>query len=577
MLEEARLKQLKELVHAFSKEELIWINGYTTGYLAKDGAGTAPVPVLHKEQQLASPKATVQKITIVYGTETGNSKRLATEFAAKAKKNGILVKIVGMDQYRLTDLPKEEYFLALTSTHGDGEPPAAAKKFYEYIHQTTVALSSLKFSVLALGDTSYPLFCQTGEDMDKQFEKLGGQRIAPLQKCDLEYEEDANKWFASVLHALNTTTHKEQINQVIAVTTEIKKSTGKKTYIGNIITNINLNARGSNKETHHIEIVADDLEYLPGDSIGIVPENPQWVVEGIIALTGIQGNKEITFKKDTGTVYDLLTKKINIHYLLENTIKKYAAIIQQDIPIVRMDLLDLLKIYPTKDAAQFEEVLGILNPIPPRLYTVSSSPNAHSGEVHVTVVKDIFHVDETEKNGLCSNYLSLFSEGASLPFFVQPNKRFKLPEAHKDIIMIGPGTGIAPFRSFVAERDATGATGRNWLFFGEQHFTTDFLYQTEWQNWYSTGVLTKVSLAFSRDQEGKLYVQHKMLQQARELFEWIKGGAYVYICGNKERMSVDVEKAFLEIIAAEGNLSEADAVKYLHNLEEEGRYEKDVY
>jgi len=569
MLDKARIEQLKELIQSLSKEEIIWINGFSAGYISNE-------PVEQKEQ-LSTIKPSIQKITIAYGTETGNSKKLATDFALKAKKNGIVSKVIGLDQYRLTDLSKEEYFLVIASTHGDGEPPIAAKKFYDFIHENTISIPNLKYSVLALGDTSYPLFCQTGEDIDNQLAKLGGNRIIPLKKCDIEYENDANKWFENIFQALSTQANDTQVSKIAAVASVTKKTIGKKTYTGEVITSINLNARDSNKETYHIEIAAEELDYLPGDSIGIVPENPFETVDNIIKLTGIDAEKTIAWRKEEGKIIELLTKQINIHYLLESTIKKIAAIIQQDIPPIRMDLLDLIKIYSIKDANQFEEIIGVLNPIPPRLYTIASSPNAHSGEVHLTVEKDKFTVNDQDKYGLCSNYLSLVNQGNQIPFFVQPNKRFKLPDGHKDIIMIGPGTGIAPFRSFVAERDATGATGKNWLFFGSQHFTKDFLYQTEWQNWYATGALTKISVAFSRDQQEKKYVQHRMLEQAQELFSWINNGAHVYICGNKDRMSVQVEKTLLQIIEQQGNINAEGALKYLEDLKLAGRYEKDVY
>ena len=242
-----------------------------------------------------------------------------------------------------------------------------------------------------------------------------------------------------------------------------------------------------------------------------------------------------------------------------------------------MNLLDLLKIYPVKDATQFEEIVLKMNAISPRLYTIASSPAAHEGEVHVVVVKDTYIVNDETEFGLCSNYLSELEEEGQQKFFVQPNKRFRLPAPDKDMIMVGPGTGIAAFRSFLAERDATGATGRNWLFFGEQRFATDFLYQTEIQNWYETGVLTKVNLAFSRDQKEKLYVQHKMLQNAAALYEWLIGGAYFFVCGTKDPMSLDVENALLQIIEQQGNKTPEEAKKFLELLEEEGRYEKDVY
>ncbi len=564
MLPEVKLKIVQDLISASSQEELIWINGYLSGIIAH-GASTKP--------EAAPVKAGVNKITIVYGTETGNSKKLATAFGAKAKKNGINAKVVSLDQYRLTDLSKEEYFFSIISTQGEGEPPAAAKKFYDHIHLNGFELNKLKYGVLALGDTSYPLFCKSGEDVDLQLQKLGGSRIVPLQKCDVDFEEDANTWFNNALKALSS-------NGAAATPTapvSVKKSPGRKTYSSKVLTNINLNDHGSFKKTHHIEISAEDVEYHPGDSIGVIPENPLATVESIIALAGIEKDKTVGYKNEPVSVFDLLRKKLNIYYLPGRVVKKYAEIVHQEIPDTRIDLLDLLRIYPVKNGAQFKDVIGVLEPITPRLYSIASSPEAHSGEIHITVAKNNFSFNNEIKYGLTSDFLSHLDVNTNLQFYVHANSQFRLPEPDKDVIMIGPGTGIAPFRSFIADRDATGATGKNWLFFGEQHFATDFLYQTEFQNWLETGVLTKMNVAFSRDQPQKVYVQHKMLREGELLFEWLESGAFVYICGAKEPMSVDVEDALLQVIQLHGSRSKSEALTYLDQMKEDGRYLKDVY
>ena len=573
MLGDSKFKTLFDLINNSTKEELIWMNGYLNGIVQTQTQTVQPAASV-----AATVAPAVSKITIVYGTETGNSKRLATDFAAKAKQNKISAKVIGMDQYRLTDLPKEEYLLAVISTHGEGEPPAAAKKFYDHIHNNGFKFEKLKYSVLALGDTSYPLFCKTGEEMDEQFNKLGGQRIAPLQKCDVEYDEDAHGWFNSVLK--NLTVSKEAATVATPVTAPAPapaKKVGKLSYTGAVLNNINLNDIGSNKTTWHIEIAAEGVEYKCGDSIGIVPENDSQVVTDIIAVTKADGNKSVEFKKEKVTVYELLKRKINIIHLTERLVQQYATATGHTIPAGRADLLDLVKNYPVKNVMQFEEILVGLNAISPRLYTIASSPAAHEGEVHIVVAKDQYTIEGNTRIGLCSDYLGQLKEGKKQHFFVQPNKRFKLPAEDKDIIMVGPGTGIAAFRSFLAERDATGASGRNWLFFGEQKFTTDFLYQTEIQNWFETGVLTKANFAFSRDQQEKIYVQHKMLENAAELYEWLAGGGSFFVCGKKEPMSHDVEKALLTIIQEQGKKSPEEAKEYLEHLEEQGRYEKDVY
>lgn len=564
MLVESRLKALQEFISTSTRDELVWVNGYLNGILSQQGAKETPDIVKNR----------ISKITIAYATETGNSKRLATTFAAKAKKQGIHAKVQSLDQYRLTDLTKEEYFLAVISTHGDGEPPLSARKFYDHVHNNGFNLPKLKYCVLALGDSSYPLFCKAGEDVDEQLTKLGANRISPLQKCDVDFETEADEWLNRVFHSLN-----QNMESVIASAPIItaKKSKGKTIYKGKILAHINLNDIGSNKETNHIEIEAEDVVYQPGDSLGIIPENKKHIVDQIIELTAIDPEKNIDHKDELISVYDLLHKKLNIVHLPERVVKKYASVLQQEIHETKIDLLDLLKIFPVKDEIQFTEVLKILEPITPRLYSIASSPEAHPGEVHITVAKSCFTVNEELKYGLASEFLSLLNEDNELPFYIHPNNQFRLPGEDKNIIMIGPGTGIAPFRSFIAERDATGASGKNWLFFGDQHFITDFLYQAELQSWVETEALTKIDVAFSRDQVEKIYVQNKMMKKGDEIFEWLHAGSYVYVCGAKEPMSVDVENTLLQIIEQFGERSKEDAQKYLDNLKEEGRYVTDVY
>ena len=555
MLTESKLKFFLDLTESFSKEELIWVNGYLSALVAN---GETKPNINGNGHAMTG----VNKISIVYGTETGNSKKLATDFAVLAKKKGVAVKLTSLDQYRFSNLEKEEYLFVIISTHGEGEPPAAAKSFYDYVQRNELKLPNLKYSVLALGDTAYPFFCTAGEAIDARLEKAGGKRIIPLQKCDVDYEHDAQNWFEQVLEKLEN-----KLPTAKAITlSPVKKSTGRKYYDGRVITNINLNDRGSKKETYHIEISTNEtIDYEPGDSLAIIPLNKKNLVEELIRMTGIDGSLEIKTSKVTAPARELLTKHLNICYLLSSTLKKYAHITEREVPDVRVDLIDLLRLYPVKTPLEFEEIIKILPPIAPRLYSISSSPAVHDQEIHITVSKDSFYLENEQRYGLCSEFIGGLPVDTEIKFYIHRNRAFKLPSSEKDIIMIGPGTGIASARSFIAERDATAARGNNWLFFGEEHFTKDFLYQLEIQNYLLTGVLNKISLAFSGD-EKKLFIQNKMLEEKEELVKWINGGAHIYISGTKE-MCVDVEDAFLDIIG-EGQIKE---------LKAGGRYQKDIY
>ena len=567
ILNTGKLNTLKELVANSTNEELIWISGYLAGLLANNTSLT-----FSDEPAIAKPL--VNKITIAYGTETGNSKKLAGEFAAKAKKAGVNVKLVSLENYKINDLNKEEHFITIISTQGDGEPPLGAKKFYDGIHSNGFRINGIKYAVLALGDTSYPLFCKAGEDVDRQLNQLGGERLLDLQKCDVDYEGDAEAWFNNLLSKLSSGRPEPNQNKVAVQT--VKKS-ARKVYTGTITANINLNDVGSNKQTHHVEIAAEDVDYLPGDSLSIVPENPVQIVESILTVAVQNGNRTVNYKNEEYRLIDLLKSKLNIVYLAERVINKYAQLVGQDIPAIKIGLLDLLKIYPLRSSDDFDKVIEILEPVAPRLYSISSSPEAHSGEIHLTVSRDKFYINDEVKYGVCSDFFCNVPINTTIQFQIHKNNQFRLPEDDRDIIMVGPGTGIAPFRSFVSHRDASGALGKNWIFFGDQQFTTDFLYQSEWQTWLETGVLTKLNVAFSRDQKEKVYVQHKMEQQGKELFNWLQNGAYFYICGAKEPMSIDVEGKLQDIIKTYSGKSDENAVQYLNQLKEEGRILKDVY
>lgn len=565
MLAEPKLKILSDFIGQLSKEELIWVNGYLSGLVAEPVKPTA----------LQQSGTVAKKITIAYGTETGNSKKLATDFATKAKRNGIQTKLISLDQYRLTELPKEEYFITVISTQGDGEPPVAAQKFYDHIHNNGFKLPQLKYGVLALGDTAYPMFCKTGEDVDQQLHHLGAQRIARLQKCDLDYETTAQQWFDAVMAQLQFVEKTRSVRTDLPA--EIRKPTGKLYYDGTVQTLINLTATGSAKKIYHIELAAEGVEFVAGDSIGIVPENDHLLVDQIIQLAAIDGTKTISWKNETNTIRQLLISKINISYLLEKSVKHYAVVTGWEIPVTKTDLISLLKKYPLPKETLFEQVLEGLTQIVPRIYNIASSPQAHNGEVHITVLRDVFN-NETEQlqTGLCTHYLENKKEGDTIRFFIQTNKRFRLPEPDKDIIMIGPGTGIAPFRSFVAERDAVAADGKNWLFFSEDQFTTDFLYQTEWQSWFETDTLTKISLTFKNGENKAITLAEKIIEQGKDLFEWLEKGAYLYLCGEKEPMGKAIEEALSTVFTMQTG-TEASSTAYFEKLKKENRYIKDLY
>jgi sulfite reductase (NADPH) flavoprotein alpha-component len=515
-----------------------------------------------------------KKITILYGTETGNAKKIANDFAYSSKKKGILAKVVGTDTYKLSDLVKEEFLFVIISTQGEGEPPLSAKKFYEYLRTTTNQFPNIKYAVLGLGDTSYPLYCQTGIDIDSYLEKTGAERILQLSKADVDFKPVSLEWMDQVFERLST--------QTVTETVEIKKEEPAKDknliYIGKVKTSINLNDNRSEKKTFHIELESSiPIQYKSGDIAVIQPHNDKQVVEELISFTKSNSEKTLHLSKKSGTLRELLTSHLSITYLSESVLKKIADTVSISIKEKRLDLLDLVVKYEIRLPEKLEAILQHLNPISPRQYSIASSNLVNEEELHLTVALDTFKVEDKQKFGLCSRYLCEVREGDELPFTIKKNPHFYLPEADKDIIMIGPGTGISPFRAFMAERSTTQAEGKNWLFFGDRKFTENFLYQTEWQEHFAMGTLTKINLAWSRDGKEKYYVQDEIRKEGKEFLQWLENGAYLYICGAKNPMSIDVETAILDVISIHKKVSPKKAKAYLEKLEEDHRYLKDVY
>lgn len=566
MLSETKQNLLEQLVSTATYEELIYSKGYLAGYIAKAGNGNLKI------ENTSAPLVNVKPL-IVYGTETGNAKKVASKLQASFKKDKINAKSIDVFQFDAAKLQKENLVLFVISTQGEGEFPLNAKDFYEKLKSSNVNLDQLSYAVFGLGDSSYPLFCHAGVLLDEVLEDKGAKRLLPLVKADVDFNPLVEQW------------QKELQNLFSGVKNEVKTSNSsqniphKKNYKGTIKHKIVLNDTGSNKETYHLEITSDDeVVYLPGDALGIVPKNSKDDIDFIINYFGAESDEVIAVKDESKTVFNWLENR-NIKGVSKRSLEAISDILNIENQSDKADLIDVLKQnnQPKPESFTIDKLIEVLLPIAPRLYSISSSAEAHDGEVHLTVNLNKFIANGEEKVGFASQYFADFPLNEEFDFYIHKNENFRLPEDDKDIILIGPGTGIAPFRSFLAERDATGAEGKNWLFFGEQHFTLDFYYQTEIQEWLSTGVLSKLNTAFSRDQERKIYVQDRIKENAKEFNSWLENGAYIYICGQREPMSIDVENAILDVIATERNISTEQAKKILEELDNQGRFLKDVY
>ncbi|MCY9399112.1 assimilatory sulfite reductase (NADPH) flavoprotein subunit [Bacillus haynesii] len=592
---------LNRLLPTLTASQKAWLSGYLAAVQTADAA--AALETLPAEAPAASTAQPVSKeVTILFGSQTGNAQGLAENAAKKLTERGFQVTVSAMSDFKPNQLKKLKNLLIVVSTHGEGDPPDNALSFHEFLHgRRAPKLDDLRYSVLALGDTSYEFFCQTGKEFDQRLGELGGTRLHPRVDCDLDYDEPAATWLDGVISSLNE--GQEQGASSAPAQTAAPQAAGGETvysrknpFRAEVLENLNLNGRGSNKETRHLELSLEGsgLTYEPGDALGIFPENDPELVD--MLLSELKWDPNVTITVDQGenlSLKEALTSYFEITVLTKKFIQQAAELIgneklrelvapenadQLKAYIAGRDLIDFVRDFGPIAAAP-QEFVSILRKIPPRLYSIASSFAANPDEVHLTIGAVRYNTHGRDRKGVCSVLCAeRLQSGDTLPVFIQPNKNFKLPEnPEAPIIMVGPGTGVAPFRSFMQEREETGAPGKSWMFFGDQHFVTDFLYQTEWQKWLSDGVLTKMDVAFSRDTEEKVYVQHRMLEHSKELFEWLEEGAAFYVCGDKNNMAKDVQNALLEIIEKEGGKSREEAEAYLAEMKKQKRYQRDVY
>lgn len=583
---------LNNFLPSLKAEQLIWLEGFISGYRS----GQAPsVTLPGAANQTAKPE-----LTVLYGTESGNSESLADQTVKAANGSGFKAKAVNMADVKVSKLKEMENLLVIVSTWGEGDPPETAVDFYEaFMSDKAPKLENTRFSVLGLGDTSYEQFCQMGKDFDSRLEALGAKRIFDRRDCDVDYDDDYDAWHTGALKALEAEAGggPDRTTAAIAVGTEEAtapfKYSRKNPFPAALNERILLNGTGSAKETIHLEfdIEGSGLSYETGDALAVIPHNASDVVEDLIKAAKLDAGTRVTLKDGEFSLQEALTSKLDITALSKPVLSRYNefaksadldAIINDKRElsdfIYGRDMVDLITKYPAKDMSA-DALVSIMRKLPPRLYSIASSLKAHPGEVHLTVGVVRYSANSRARKGVCSTYLAeRIEEGGKAEVFVSPNKNFKLPaDPNTPIIMVGPGTGIAPFRAFIEERHATGAKGKNWLFFGDQHYLTDFLYQTEWQEYLKDGILTKLDVAFSRDQKQKVYVQDRMRENGKELYAWLLEGAKFYVCGDAERMAHDVDQALHDIIAREGGFSKEETADYVKQLKTDKRYLRDVY
>ncbi|WP_421210962.1 assimilatory sulfite reductase (NADPH) flavoprotein subunit [Aeromonas enteropelogenes] len=584
-LSDEQQRQLSQALSTLNTQQLAWVSGYLYGL---SQAGSQPAVTG------AASAAPSGNLTILYGSQTGNAKGVASAIKAQAEARGLPVTLTSMADYKPKQLKKETHLLVVVSTYGEGEPPESAVDLYEQLKKGKVGkLEGLKFAVLGLGDSSYEFFCQTGKDFDSLLTKAGADRVHELASLDVDYQDAAKAWGEQAVAAVAATLSAGSVTA--SVSGAVQAAVGHSQYHkenpfpAKLSVNQKITGRHSTKDIRHIEISLEEsgIRYQPGDALGIWFDNDADLVGEVLALAHLSGD-EATAR---GSLREVLSRELELTRLHGGFITGLAEIsdnaalkdlagdkAQVNALVASAQVVDVLKRFPTTLSA--EQLLGLLRPLTPRLYSIASSQSEVEEEVHLTVgVVRYPQEDGTVRSGAASSYLAdRLAEEAEVRVFVEHNDNFRLPQnPDTSVIMVGPGTGIAPFRAFLQEREAQGAEGKNWLFFGNPHFTQDFLYQVEWQRYVKSGLLSKISLAFSRDQANKIYVQDRLREAGLELYQWLEAGAHFYVCGDANHMAKDVQEALLDVIAEHGQKSREEAEEYLSELRRAKRYQRDVY
>ena len=594
-LDPERTELLLRVVDGLEPATLQWLSGFAAGIAheratTRAGAFPAPAPA-------ARPEAS-GRLTIVYGSQTGNGKRVAERLARAAEAAGLATRVYASGSYPIKDLARERLLVVVVSTHGDGDPPDDARGFIEFLaSRRAPKLEHLTYSVLALGDSSYPKFCETGRQVDERLAELGGKRLLDRVDCDVDYETLATPWLERVVSGARDTLGGPQV----ATVTRLRSAPAEpefsreQPFAAEVIGNQRITSRHATRDVRHVEVslTGSGLRYQPGDALGVWHENPAPVVTSVLEASRLDGDQVVDVDGTAKPLRDWLTSSREITRLTRPFLAQQAERAQDARlgevlqpgseaalrhTLKDLQVVDVLQRHP----GQWEPKAFVqaLRPLAPRLYSIASSQEAVGEEAHLTVAVVDYELDGKRRQGAASSFLAtLEGDAARARVFVEHNERFRLPgDGSRDVIMIGPGTGVAPFRGFLQHRDALGATGRNWLFFGARHFQSEFLYQLEWQALLKKGVLTRLDAAFSRDRATpRTYVQDRIRAAGKELYAWLEGGAYVYVCGDAEKMAPDVHSALVAVVAQHGALQPDDAEAYVRRLADDRRYLRDVY
>ncbi|HEY9042707.1 MAG TPA: assimilatory sulfite reductase (NADPH) flavoprotein subunit [Rheinheimera sp.] len=590
-LSEQQVSQLQGLISQLNPIQQAWVSGYLAASAQLAAQGSA-VP---------AQAAAAASLTILFGSQTGNARHIAEALAKQAQGKGITAKVVDMAEYKTSQLKNEQYLVIVTSTYGEGEPPENAIGLHNFLFSKKAPkLTGLKYAVLGLGDTSYEFFCKTAQDFDSRLTELGAVSVQARADLDVDYQVQADSWSSEVIAKLEP-----ELKAATAPSAQVIAWPGSDTTAGSVsqynkqspfaaelYTNQKITGRDSGKDVRHIEIslAGSGLSYQPGDALGVYFTNDAALVRELLLLTAIARDTPVTLGAETLTIEQALTEQLELTQSYPAFAEKYAAAtgntaladLAADKTALRAylnerQIIDIVRDHPGLLSAQ--QLADALRKQQPRLYSIASSQAEVEDEVHLTVAVVRYDAYGQPHLGGASGFLAeRLAEGEKVKVFVEHNNNFRLPQSDDTpVIMIGPGTGIAPFRAFLQERDARGASGKNWLFFGNPHFTQDFLYQLELQNYLKRGVLSKLDVAFSRDQAAKVYVQDKLRKHGAEVWQWLQDGAHLYICGDANRMAKDVQQALIDIVQQYGGKTADEAQHYLDELRVAKRYQKDVY